>query len=193
MILTDKVQFDLLSPPATQIVFPHTSHPAFPLDCTTWTSAQSLWALSHSSSRGWLPGMSYTGRLGIAVSREWEAKTPPYAVRLHSRCGDWTCPLQQDVLGWQEQERLPHLGQAVNPSLFPQQQTPSRSWRAPWPGFNQHLYPHCHAIEKHTQQSMMCRYQQPKGQGLDRQSRAKNTIELFVSLETGVMNSACSR
>lgn len=176
MILTDKVQFALLSPPAIQIVFPHTLHPAFPLDCTTRSPAQSLWALSHSSSRGWLPGMSHMGRLGSAASREWEAKTPPHAVRLHSRHGDWKCPLQQDVLGWQEQERLPHLGRAVNPSLFPQQQRPSRSWRAPGADFNQHLYSPCHAIEKHPQQSMMCRYQQPKGQGLDRQTSAKNTI-----------------
>lgn len=31
---------------------------------------------------------------------------------------------------------------------------------------------HCHASEKHTQQSLMCRCQQPKGKGLDRQISA---------------------
>lgn len=130
----------MLSPPATQILFPHT------LPCR---SQCLLWIAPHgerqdpSSAPGhWAPAAAQDGSLGwnawgagTAVSREGGDKSPPCAVRLHSRSADPTCPAQ-DLLSWQEQEMLPHLGQAANAAESQQQLGCSISG-----GFNQQLCP----------------------------------------------------
>lgn len=127
------------------------------------------------------------GEVGIAVSREGGDKSPPCAVRLHSSSADPTCPAQ-DLLGWQEQEMLPHLGQAANAAEPAAAGVLHFWWLQPAA-----LSRHCHATEEHTQQSVMSRCQQAKGKGLHRQISAKNEIGLFISLEIRACTQPASR